>query len=157
MWGNAVGCSSQPEHSCICLCTHLQLLRLPLKHLLPEFMEDMTRFSDWNSAGAALLFLNFSSVLAAVSKPFYLQSHFPGHASTFVCASGLKSLSAETAVLWHHVLSTFPSSTSTSSLHSYLTLPLLSLPLHSSPSAPFICSSPAPPPCRCCHAFLISV
>lgn len=59
--------------------------------------------------------------------------------------------------LWHHVLSTFPSSASTSSLHSYLTLPLLSLLLHSSPSAPFIFSSPAAPPCICCHAFLISV
>lgn len=101
--------------------------------------------------------LNFNNVLAAVPKPFYLQSHFLCHASSFVCPSGLKSLPAETAVLWHHVLSTFPSSTSTSSLHSYLTLPLLSLLLQSSPSAPFICSALAPPPCRCCHAFLISV
>lgn len=150
-------CSSQPEHDCICRCTHLQLLRLPLKHLLREFMEDMTKISDWNRAGAALLFLKFNNVLAAVSKPFYLQFHFPCHASTFVCPSIFKSLSAETAVLWHHMLSTFLSSTSTSSLHSYLTPPLLSLLLQSSPSAPFICSSPAPPPCRCCHAFLISV
>lgn len=150
-------CSSQPEHNCICRCTHLQLLRLPLKHLLREFMEDMTKISDWNRAGAALLFLKFNNVLAAVSKPFYLQFHFLCHASTFVCPSIFKSLSAETAVLWHHMLSTFLSSASTSSLHSYLTPPLLSLLLQSSPSAPFICSSPAPPPCRCCHAFLISV
>lgn len=105
-----MGCSSQPEHSCICHYAHLQLLHLPLKHLLPEFMESMTRFSDWNRAGAPLLFLNFNNVLAAFSKPFYLKSHFPCHTSTFVCSSGLKSLSAETAVLWHHVLSTFSSS-----------------------------------------------
>lgn len=156
MWGSAMGCSSQPEHSCICHCTHLQLLCLPLKHLLTEFMEDTTKFSDWNRAGPALLFLNFNNVLAAVSKTFYFQSHFLCHTSTSVCPSGLRSLSAETAVLWHHVLSTFPSSASTSSLHSYLTTPLLSLLLQSSPSAPFICSSPAPPPCRCCHASLIS-
>lgn len=122
------GHSSQPQHSCIYLCTHLQLLHLPLKHLLPEFMKDMTRFPGWIRAGAAFLFLNFNNFLAAVSKLFYLQSHFPCHSSTSGCPSGLVSPSAGSAALWHHVLPTFPSSASTSFLHSHLTLLLTSLP-----------------------------
>lgn len=74
-------CSSQPEHSCIHFVTHLQLLHLPPKHLLPEFMEDLTKFADWIRAGAAFLFLNFNYFLAAVLKLFYSQSHFLCHFS----------------------------------------------------------------------------
>lgn len=114
-------CSSQPEHDRLYLCTHLQLLHLPLKHLLPEFMKDTTRIPGWIRAGAAFLFLNFNNFLAAVSKLFYRQSHFPCHSSTSVCPSGLASPSAETSALWPHVLPTFPFSASASSLHSYLT------------------------------------
>lgn len=78
----------QPEHSCIYLCTHLQLLHLPLKRLLPEFLEDMTRLPDWVRAEAAFLFRNFNNLLAEVPKLFYVQSHFPRHSSTSVCPSG---------------------------------------------------------------------
>lgn len=122
------GCFSQPEHSCIYLCTHLQLLHLSLKHLLPEFMEDVTMFPGWIRAVTTFLFLNFSNFLAAVSNFFYLQSHIPHHSSSPLWPSGLASPSVETAALWHHVLPTFPSSTPTSSLHFYLALLLVSLP-----------------------------
>lgn len=115
------GCSSQPEHDRVYLCAHSQLLHLPLKHLLPEFMKDTTRFPGWIRAGAAFLFPNFNNFLAAVSKLFYRQSHFPRHSSTSVCPSGLANPSAETAALWPHVLPTFAFPSSASSLHSYLT------------------------------------
>lgn len=97
------------------------LLHLPLKHLLPEFMDDTTRFPNWIRRSCFLV-CNIQSHFGSNFQTFYLQSHFQHCSSTSVCPSRLANPSADAAALWHHVLPTFPSSVSTSSLHSYLTL-----------------------------------
>lgn len=146
------GCSSQPEHDRVYLCTHSQLLHLPLKRLLPEFMKNTTRFPGWIRAGAAFLFLNFNNFLAAVSKLFYRQSHFHVTPLLRFALPDLRAL-LQKLLLYGPMCS--PHSFS---LHPHLPCTPTShpSPLRGSPSAPFLRPSLAPLPCRCCHASFMS-